>query len=112
MSNELITKNEVFVKDENGQMVVSPEAIATIREIECQHKNFDKQYKKFKKMLLEGMEEYGIKKVDTEDLLVTYVEEGEQVKMDNDKLWANYKNIAFECQKVVPVKSSIRITVR
>lgn len=114
MANELISKSELFMMDENGEVIVRPEAMATIRDIESRFKAFEKQYKKFKKILLEGMEEHGIKKIESEDedLLVTYVEPKEQVRIDNDRLWAEHKDIAFECQKVVPVKGSIRITVR
>ena len=111
---ELITKAELFMQNENGEMIVRPEAMSAIRDIESQFKSFKKQYDKFKKVLLAGMEEYGIKKIESEDedLLVTYVEPTEQVRIDNDRLWAEHKDIAFECQKVVPVKGSIRITVR
>lgn len=114
MANELITKADIFMMNENGDMIVRPEAMTAIRDIESQFKAFEKQYKKFKKTILEGMEEYGIKKIESEDddLLVTYVEPKEQVRIDNDRLWAEHQDIAFECQKVVHVKSSIRITVR
>ena len=112
MANELITKNDIFMMNENGAMVIRPEAIPMIRQIQVEYKNFEKQYKKFKQTLLEGMEEYGIKKVDTEDLLVTYIEPNTQTKMDTDRLWAEYKDVAFICQKEVPVKSSVKITPR
>lgn len=114
MANDLITKSEIFMMNENGEMIVRPEAMSAIRDIEYQFKTFEKKYKKFKKILLEGMEEYGIKKIESEDedLLVTYVEPKEQIRIDNDRLWAEHKDIAFECQKFVPVKGSIRITVR
>lgn len=112
--NELITKTELFMPDEDGNMIVRPEAMASIRDIEKQFKDFEKSYKKFKKVLLEGMEEYGIKKIQSEDedLLVTYVEPKEQIRIDNDKLWKEHADVAYECQKFVNVKSSIRITVR
>ena len=112
--NDLITKTDLFMPDENGNMIVRPEAMASIRDIEKQFKDFEKQYKKFKKMLLEGMEEYGIKKFQSEDedLKVTYVEPKEQIRIDNDKLWKEHADVAYECQKFVNVKSSIRITVR
>lgn len=109
---ELIKKSEIFIPDEDGNMIVSPEAALKIREVHVNFKELEKQYKKMKDVVLKGMEEFGIKKVDTEDVLITYVEEGEQIKMDNDRLWKEHKDIAFECQKVVPVKSSIRITAR
>lgn len=112
MANELITKNELFVMDDSGAMVINPEALPVIRQIQVEYKELDKKYKKFKKLLLDGMEEYGIKKVDTEDLLVTYIEPNTQTKMDTDRLWAEYKDVAFICQKEVPVKSSVKITPR
>ena len=112
MANELMTKSEVFVRDDNGDMIVKPEAISAIRSIAVQKKQFDKQFDKLKKMLLDGMEEYGIKKIDTEDLLVTYVEPTERLSIDTKKLWDEYKEIAFDCQKFSPVKSSVKITVR
>lgn len=114
MANELMTKAEIFTMNDAGEMIVRPDAMVAIRDIEARFKAAESQYKKFKKTLLDGMEEYGIKKIEsaTEDLLVTYVEPTEQVRIDKDKLWADHADIAFECQKVVPVKSSIRITVR
>ena len=112
MVNELMTKNDLFMMDSTGAMVIRPEAVPVIRQIQVDYKNYEKQYKKFKKMLLEGMEEYGIKKVDTEDVLVTYIEPGTQIKTDTKRLWDEYKDIAFICQKEVPVSSSVKITPR
>lgn len=109
--NEIITKNTIFER-QDGQMILKPDAIETIREIEVQMKKLEKQYKKFKKALLEGMEEYGIKKVDSEDLLITYIEPSERVTIDTKMLWDKYKEVAFDCQKVSEVNGSIRITVR
>ena len=110
--NALITKNEVFVPGEDGNMIIAPAAIEKIRSIETERKQFDKDYKKFKKMLKEGMEEYGIKKLDNEDLLITYVEPTEKVVIDTAKLWAEYKHVALACEKESQVSSSVKITVR
>lgn len=110
--NELITKNEVFVKGEDGNMVISEDAIMKIRSIEQQRKEFDKQYKKFKAMLKDGMEEYGVKKADTDDLLITYVEPTERYTIDTKKLWAEYKEAALACEKVSDVSGSVKITIR
>jgi len=109
---ELITKDSLFIKDENGQMIVDPNALDIIREIEVQVKKLNKKHKKYKEVLLEGMESYGIKKVDTDDLLISYIEPTERYAIDQDKLWKEYKDVAFKCQKEIPVKASIRITPR
>lgn len=110
--NELITKSNIFVKDEEGQMVVAHSALERIAEIETEKKRLDKEYKKYRKVLQEGMEEYGIKKVDTDDVLITYIEPTEKLAINQKKLWAEYKDIAFKCQEFSPVKASIKITVR
>lgn len=109
---ELITKEMLFVKNEDGQMIIDPNMLETIIGIETEKKKIDKVYKKYKEALLNGMEYYGLKKVDTDDILITYVEPTERVSIDNDKLWSDYADVAFKCQKVSKVKSSIRITVR
>lgn len=110
--NELITKQEMFVPDKDGHMVVSESAIETINSIERQRKEFDKAYKKMKATLLSGMEEYGIKKAETEDLLITYVEPTERMSIDMAKLWDKYFDAAFDCQKESEVKASVKITIR
>ena len=109
---EIIPKNEMFMRDESGEMVLAPNAIETLHDMEVRRKTLDKEMKKVKETLLNGMEEYGIKKVETDDLLITYVEPQERVTIDNQKLWDEYKSIAFKCQKITPVKSSVRITTR
>lgn len=110
--SDIITYDKLFVKGEDGQMVLSQNAIDSIRNTEIIMKKLKKDYDKYKKAVLEGMEAYGLKKVDTDDLLVTYVEPTERISIDQDKLWKEYKDVAFDCQKFSPVKSSVRITVR
>ena len=63
---ELITKDSLFIESEDGQMVVAPTALEIIREIEVTIKSLNKRYKKYKDVLLDGMESYGIEKVDTD----------------------------------------------
>ncbi len=109
---ELITKDYVFITNEQGEVVISPEAIQAIHDIEVAKKSLDKTFSQYKKVLLEGMREYGIKKVDTDDVLITYVEPTERITIDNDMLWSEYKDVAFKCQKFTPVSDSVRVKVR
>lgn len=110
--NELIKKSDMFVQGKDGTMQISQSAIETICSIEKQRKDFDKAYKKMKETLLSGMEEYGIKKAESDDLLITYVEPTERVSIDTDKLWEKYFNAAYACQKESKVNASVRIKVR
>ena len=109
---DLITKESLFIEGADGQMVLSEDAVDSIRNTEILMKKLKKDYDKYKKAILDGMEAYGLKKVETDELVVTYVEPTERIGIDQDRLWAEHRDIAFECQKFSPVKASIRITVR
>lgn len=109
---ELITKENLFIQGEDGQMILSPDAAEDIYDMEMEMKKIKKIYDKYKKAILAGMEAYGLKKFESDDLLVTYVEPTERYSIDTNKLWDEYKDIAFKCEKCSPVKASIRITVR
>lgn len=109
---ELITKERLFIQGEDGQMILSPEAVEDIYDMETEMKKIKKAYDKYKKAILDGMEAYNLKKCETDDLLVTYVEPTERIGLDTKKLWEKHADIAFECQTFSPVKASIRITVR
>ncbi len=110
--SEIIRRDNLFVKNDDGAMIVAPNAMEHIHDIEVQKRKIDKEYDSWKKALLEGMEEYGIKKAETDDLVITYIEESERSSIDTKKLWNEYKDIAFECERVSPVKASIRIKTR
>jgi signal transduction histidine kinase len=100
--------------EKDGELQIAQSTIDRICEIEKQKKALDKEYKQFKSALLDAMEEHGIKKLENEEsgLKITYVEPTERISIDTDKLWSEYQNVAFECQKFAPVKASVRIAVR
>ena len=110
--NEIITRDNVFVKNTDGEIIVSPDAIQAIYDIEVAKKKLDNQIKKYKEVLRYGMAEYGLKKFESDELLITYVEPTERLDLDRDKLWAEHKDIAFECQKFTPVSASVKVKVR
>lgn len=111
MSN-IITRDDLFIKDESGEMIIAPNAMNRICEIETQKKALDKEYKKYKEVLKSGMEFYGLKKIETDDLVISYVEPFEKTVIDSDRLWSEYKDVAIICQKDQQVSSSIRVKVR
>lgn len=110
--SEIVRKDALFIRDVDGAMVVAPSAMEVVHDIEVQMRRLDKQYADYKKALLEGMEEYGIKKAESDDLVITYVEPTERASIDTKKLWAEYQDVAFKCEKVSPVKASVRIKTR
>lgn len=110
--NEIVRKENLFIMDEDGAMVVAPTAMEVIRDIEVQKKRIDKEYSAYKSALCEGMKEYGIKKAENENVVITYVDETERYSIDTKKLWDEYQDIAFKCEKCSPVSASVRIKTR
>ena len=110
--NQLTTRTDIFCLDANGQMIIKPEAALAIREMEKQKKEIDKYCKKVKNLLRDGMEEYGIEKLDSEDVLITYVEESDSTILDQSKIWKDYPDVAFQCQKDSHKSAFVKITVR
>ena len=109
---EIVRKENLFIKDIDGSMIVAPNVMEAIHDMEVQKRRIDKQYSDYKKALLEGMEEYGIKKAEGDDVVITYIEPTERASIDTNKLWAEYRDVAFKCEQVSPVKASIRIKTR
>ena len=64
--------------------------------------------------MLRLFEEQGIKSWESPDgkLLVTYIPQTEQVRVDSTKLKTKFPQVFTECQKLSKVKSQIRVTVR
>ena len=112
MKNELVTKDMLFVKSEDGAMVLSTDAADAIRAMEVEKKRLEKQYKKYREVLIAGMEEYGLERFESDDLLVTYIPETERVSIDTKKLYKEHPAAAFACERESKVKPSVRITVR
>ena len=104
--------NELLVMNENDELIVNPSIREEIVRIENAKKELDRQYKEYKEALLEAMEQNGIKKFESDEIVITYVEPTERFGIDTKKLWKDYKKVALECETLTPVKASIRIKVR
>lgn len=114
--NELILSNPeielISVDQETGELMVSKDAIAAIKhneQLKREVKAFDEE---FKKRLKEAMEEYGIDKIESDDLTVSYVGEHTQMRVDNERFKALYPKEYYDCQKESPVKASVRVRLK
>lgn len=102
---------EIIEKTENG-LAIKQNAIDAILIIEKKKKQLDTKYKEYKKELLAAMEEYGITKIDSDDMRVSYVSEAERESIDSEKLRKFFPEAASACTKTSPVKASVRIHVK
>jgi len=75
-------------------------------------KQIEAQEKELKDKLKQAMEQFGIKKFESDILNITYVPEGTQSKVDTTKLKKLYPDIAEECTKVSKTSAYIKVTVK
>jgi predicted phage-related endonuclease len=62
--------------------------------------------------LLEEMKSKDIKKIETDDVIISYIDETERETLDSKKLREEYPDIYDECIKFTKVKASVRIKAR
>ena len=102
-------------------LVIDPELQQKYLQAEENFIDFEKQIKAVQKVrddlraeMLRLFEEQGIKSWESPDgkLLVTYIPQTEQMRVDSTKLKTKFPQVFTECQKLSKVKSQIRVTVR
>ena len=103
---------DIIKEDENGKLAIAKEACEIISMYEREMKTIKKEYDEYKKALLEAMENYGVKKIDTDDFVVSYVAPTERITLDSKKVEAEYPDVYRECMKISDVKSSVRVKLR
>lgn len=101
-----------MIKLENGEYGLASDAINTIVEIEKQIKDLKALQDSYKENLLKEMEENNVLKVDTEELLISYVAPSTRETLDSKKLKEDLPDIYDLYVKFTDVKSSLRIKVK
>lgn len=101
-----------MVKLENGEYGLVSDAINTIVEIEKQIKDLKALQDSYKENLLKEMEEKNVLKIDTEELLISYVTPSTRETLDSKKLKEDLPDIYDLYVKFTDVKSSLRIKVK
>lgn len=86
------------------------ELIAAIAKLEEAKEQIEAKESEMRTELHKAMAEYGVWDIDAEGLKVTRIPSSFRHSVDTKLLKANYPEIAEECDKVTPVKESIRIS--
>ena len=100
--NNLINKNNELSLD----------ICKKIAENELKLKIMQEQNKKFKEQLLIEMEERGIKKIENDYLLLSYIEPTDRETFDSKALKEDDQDTYDKYVKISPIKSSVRIKVK
>lgn len=101
-----------LIKVENGTAILDVGISSQLADFEMKIKHLKELEEKWRESILEEMEKKGIKKIETEDLTITYKApydkesfQSKEFRSDNPKLYDSYV-------KLSPVKASIAIKLK
>lgn len=99
-----------IIRIENGQLAV--QTIEYIRATEARMKKEKEEYDSFKAELLKAMEQNGVVKIDTDEVLINYVAATNRETFDSKAFKADMPDLYNEYVKFSEVKPSVRIKVK
>jgi len=101
-----------LIKIENQMAILEPKVSEKIADFERQIKVIKEQEDNLKQAILEEMEANQIIKLDTPDILISYVASSDRETFDSKTFKADHQDLYDEYVKMTPVKSSIRIKLK
>ena len=102
--------NEIF-KTENGTVIMLQDFSEEVARVKNQLKALKDLDQKYNDMIREAMEQYGVVKIETENLNVTYVQPTEKETFDSKAFKEDFPELYDEYVKMTPVKASLRVKV-
>lgn len=99
-----------IIRIEDGQLAV--QTIEYIRATEARMKKEKEEYDAFKAELLQAMEQNGVVKIDTDEVLINYVTSTNRETFDSKAFKADMPDLYNEYVKFSEVKPSVRIKVK
>lgn len=103
-----------LVNKENNQLMIQQEVVEKLKEFNRQKKEIKKYEDDLKTALIKAMKESGVKSFENDDIKISYIEPTVRYKDDVDisKLKSDGLYSCYCTEKEIPVKESVRITVR
>lgn len=103
-----------LVKKENNQLLIQQEVVEKLKEFKRQKKEIKKFEDDLKTALIKAMKESGVKSFENDDIKISYIEPTVRYSDDVDisKLKSDGLYSCYCTEKEIPVKESVRITVR
>lgn len=105
-------KMEELIVLENDNFILNNGTSRLIADFETRIKELKEQEDDLKSRILAEMEEKGIVKLETDDLVVSYIASTDREDFDKKKFKEDNQDLYDEYVKMTPVKSSIRIKVK
>lgn len=97
---------------ENNIALLRPETASALAEFERQVKEIKAKEDALKQRILEEMESNGILKIETDDLVVSYVAPTSRETFNSKKFRECYPDLYDDFVSISPVKASVRMKVK
>lgn len=101
-----------LIKVENEVAILNPEISKTIANFEMQIKKLKEEEDNLKKAILEEMETNQIVKIETPELLISYIAPTDRETLDSKTFKAEHQDLYDSYVRMTPVKQSIRIKLK
>jgi len=101
-----------LIKVENNIAVANEELINAALEVKFLEEKLKAKKDALTLSLLEEMQNKGIKKIETPDVVISYIDESERETFDSKKFREDYPDMYDEYVKFSKVKASVRIKAR
>lgn len=101
-----------LIKIENETALLNADVSKKIADFEKQLKAIKEQEDILKQEILGEMEAKGIIKIETDDLMISYVASSDRETFDSKTFKEEHQDLYDDYVKMTPVKSSIRIKVK
>lgn len=101
-----------LIKVENETALLNADVSKKIAEFEKQIKAIKEQEDILKQEILSEMEVKGIIKIETDDLMISYVAPFDKETFDSKKFKAEHQDMYDDYVKMTSVKSSIRLKLK
>ena len=101
-----------LIRLEDGNYGLVKDAVDTIISIETEIKKLKEMQDNYKEVLLKGMEEHDILKIDIPELTITRKTATTRETLDSKSLRADMPEIYDEYVKITDVKGSVTIKVK
>ena len=104
-------QNDLIVMD-GGVPILDPKVAQAITDFEREVKAIKEQEDLLKAKIIEEMENKGLLKVDTPNLILTYIGASVREIFDSKKLRADDPDLYDQYIRFTPVKASVRIKLK
>ena len=102
---------DLIVRTEGGTLL-SAEASSAIAMFEREMKRLKAQEEELKNLLLREMEEHNIIKLESDEVVITYVGETVRETLNQKELKKDHPELVDEYTELKPVKASVRVKVK